>query len=100
MKENPSQPIVNCTVQFEFQCPRQWKKLEPTGSGDIRYCTVCSKNVYFCHTIDQVQKNALLGNCIAVDGPTPDRKAPKQDVPERRRRPTLGVPISEWPDSP
>ena len=55
-------PIENCatagnsirrslqTIEFEFECPKQWEHLKPTEEVAVRYCNACRQNVYSCET--------------------------------------------------
>jgi uncharacterized protein (TIGR02996 family) len=59
--------IENCHFRFEFQCPKQWDKLQSTGDSAIRFCEMCRKNVYYCRTIGEARAHAYRGDCVAVD---------------------------------
>jgi len=59
-------PIANCKVEFEFQCPKRWSALANTKDKNIRHCHICSRDVHYCHTWEEVHRHASLGNCIAV----------------------------------
>ena len=59
-------PIANCKGEFAFQCPKSWSKLKKTENADIRFCKVCSRNVYFCNSWEDIHHNASRGNCIAI----------------------------------
>jgi hypothetical protein len=66
-KVNPSQTeLWNCENAFEFICPRKWDSLGQTESPDIRYCEVCSQNVYFCETPLEFVRQGNLGRCVAI----------------------------------
>jgi uncharacterized protein (TIGR02996 family) len=58
--------IERC-VSFELQCPKQWSALQPTEQSDVRYCGACSKQVFYCTTIESAQRRARRDECIAVD---------------------------------
>ncbi len=60
-------PIVKCDHQFDFQCPMQWDKLEPTEARSERFCGGCSQRVYYCATREEAIHHATCGNCVAVD---------------------------------
>lgn len=60
-------PVENCGVEFRFRCPKQWEQLQPTAEEDVRYCTQCRQQVFFCSSIDVAQTHAALGECVAVD---------------------------------
>lgn len=67
VKVNPSQTeLWNCANAFEFVCPRKWDSLGQTESADIRYCDVCSQNVYFCETPREFVSQGNLGRCVAI----------------------------------
>jgi uncharacterized protein (TIGR02996 family) len=59
--------IESCGLQFQFQCPKQWEKLRPTGCGTVRFCEACQRRVYYCHSVKQAEKHARRGHCVAVD---------------------------------
>jgi len=59
-------PIANCKVEFAFQCPKHWSKLKKTKDSDIRFCDVCSRNVHFCNSWEEIHHHAAKGNCIAI----------------------------------
>jgi hypothetical protein len=66
--------IRNCEATFRFQCPKNWSELSPTasGSGEIRHCAVCDRNVFFCKTDEETIEHAKAGHCIARE--LPDEK--------------------------
>ena len=50
MPENTT--IRNCT--FAFKCEAKWEDLEEIDYDDVRFCNTCQKEVYFCHTDDDL----------------------------------------------
>lgn len=76
------QPIQNCEVRFQFQCPKQWDALQPTSEPGVRACSQCQKSVYFCQSTEEVARHAQLGHCIAV----PSWLSAPQDPPEEFER--------------
>ena len=54
------------TVEFEFECPKQWAQLKPTDDLTVRYCVACRQNVYYCDTIVEARRHATSGHCVAV----------------------------------
>jgi len=96
-------PIANCKVEFTFQCPKQWENLQPTDNFDIRFCTVCSRNVHLCDTLEEVHRHAALGNCIAIppskEGILGYMGEPKVKFPigysTSQNQGSLGLPIDE-----
>jgi uncharacterized protein (TIGR02996 family) len=60
--------IENCRrVEFEFECPLKWEKLQPTDDPAKRFCSTCRKHVFYCETIREARRRALGGQCVAVD---------------------------------
>lgn len=61
-------------VEFEYECPKRWEELTPTGDGyGVRFCGACEKTVHYCKDADDVRVNANLGNCVAVELGVPRR---------------------------
>ncbi|MBD2579641.1 hypothetical protein [Oscillatoria sp. FACHB-1406] len=58
--------IWNCPDNLKFQCPQKWESLSSTDDENIRYCTVCSENVYNCSTPKDFVQYAKAGNCVAL----------------------------------
>lgn len=55
-----------CRMQFEFECPKQWEKLTPTGDHNRRHCDQCQQDVHFCNSIREARNHAAQGHCVAV----------------------------------
>ena len=51
--------------EMAFKCPKHWGKLAPTEDLKIRFCSTCSKNVYFCSTSDDLWEAQQAGQCVA-----------------------------------
>jgi hypothetical protein len=77
--------IWNCPDSLEFQCPQEWSSLKPTHDMDIRYCKVCSQNVYMCSTPQEFTQNAKSGKCVAIPN---DLARRPQDPPVILGRPS------------
>src|SRR5204862_4779937 len=60
---------------FKFECPKQWDRLKPTGVDGVRFCESCQQNVYYSNTIEEAQRHALVGLCVAVDARLTRREA-------------------------
>jgi uncharacterized protein (TIGR02996 family) len=54
------------TVEFAYECPKDWAGMLPTDDDAVRYCGACQKNVYFCDTVDEARNHAWAGDCVAV----------------------------------
>jgi hypothetical protein len=81
VKMNPSETeLWNCENAFEFICPRKWESLRHTDSPDIRYCEVCSQNVYLCESPTEFVRQGNMGRCVAI----PVRVKPKEVYTPRR----------------
>lgn len=59
--------IENCSVRFEFRCPRRWEKLQATDEEGVRFCETCRMQVYHCRTVQEAQQHAWQGHCVAID---------------------------------
>ena len=53
-------------VRFTFECPQSWGSLRPTEDEKVRFCEACETAVVRCSSIDEAEKQARLGACIAV----------------------------------
>jgi uncharacterized protein (TIGR02996 family) len=60
-------PVENCLVQFEFECPKRWEKMQATEEPRVRFCETCEKKVYHCATSTELRIHAIQGHCVAVD---------------------------------
>lgn len=65
--------ISHCGIEFQFQCPMEWELLSTTAEEDIRFCRKCEKNVYFCHSDEEVAAHAKVNHCIARELPYQDK---------------------------
>lgn len=57
-------PIQNC--KFEFDCPREFAKLETTDDPNVRFCQHCSCHVYHCNTLRELAKHSQAGHCVSL----------------------------------
>jgi uncharacterized protein (TIGR02996 family) len=53
-------------VEFKFQCPRSWDRLELTDDDRVRFCTACEQNVYYCQDVSSARTLASMGACVAL----------------------------------
>lgn len=75
--------ILNCgngaqekrRVRFSFICDRRWETLLPTENPSARHCDACNSRVYHCSTVNEAEKHALAGHCIAVSYNLVDKAA-------------------------
>jgi len=70
------------TIEFDYQCPRQWEQLRATDNDGIRYCEACHQDVYYCDTIMSAREHVEEGHCVAVDIGLP--RKPRDLEPPRR----------------
>lgn len=56
--------IKNCGKLFKFLCPQTWDELKVTEDWDVRFCSVCQKNVHYCYSLEDIQRHK--GDCIVV----------------------------------
>jgi hypothetical protein len=59
--------VENCAWKFRFQCPERWVNFATTNDDRVRFCSVCSRQVYLCSDDAEVVRHAKLGHCIARD---------------------------------
>jgi uncharacterized protein (TIGR02996 family) len=63
--------IENCeredVPRFSFKCPKEWGGLAATARHDIKFCTACEKNVYYCASVPEARDRAARGECVALD---------------------------------
>jgi uncharacterized protein (TIGR02996 family) len=65
--KNRSRSFVTLpTVQFAYQCPKEWAALDGTDDPTVRFCQSCKQNVYFCDTVGMARSHASEGHCVAV----------------------------------
>lgn len=57
--------IRNCT--FAFKCDKRWEDLKQGSDRDIRFCGACQRDVYFCHTADQLKEAIVLNRCVTIE---------------------------------
>jgi uncharacterized protein (TIGR02996 family) len=62
--------VENCELQFDFECPKRWEKLTTTADPAVRFCDSCQQNVYHCGSVEQAERHAWAGHCVAVDSRT------------------------------
>jgi uncharacterized protein (TIGR02996 family) len=62
-------PVENCDARltFDFECPKRWETLTPTGDPLVRHCDACGKGVHYCGSIREARDHAWQGHCVAVD---------------------------------
>lgn len=56
--------IRNCP--FAFRCDRQWTGLKRTAHPDVRFCGDCQREVYRCHTDQDLVEAVALNRCVAI----------------------------------
>ena len=73
--------VNNCSLSYK--CPMVWEELE--GSGNIRSCNKCDKEVYWCNDPVEYYEHAANQDCVAFYTETDF----KSNEPPKA---TLGVP--------
>ena len=81
-------PAVIRNCNFILECPARWDGLGPTDQEAVRYCDVCQRKVFMCHTEDELRERIEQNECVAVQLP-------------RFVVPMVGVPAREqdWEDA-
>ena len=85
--------IRNCTVKFRKVCPPTWEQLAPATTEDVKFCTTCSRKVFWCETDVDAVAHAQAGRCIAK--PAPDLSGFPLNVVLGRPRITASKPTRE-----
>ena len=57
---------VQIRCRFQFTCPQQWSRLQPTEKDDERDCAECDRDVHLALTEADVWRFSEQGRCIAV----------------------------------
>lgn len=52
--------------RFQFTCPQQWSRLQPTEKDGVRHCPACNRDVYLALSEPDVRRFSEQGRCIAV----------------------------------
>ncbi|MBP3957239.1 TIGR02996 domain-containing protein [Gemmata sp. G18] len=47
-------------------CPKQWKRLTPTATPELRHCEVCRTCIPYCGSLEETRSSALNGTCVAL----------------------------------
>jgi hypothetical protein len=61
--------IRNCGVRMKIVCPKTWDALDTTGRADVRHCSQCNEDVYFCATDAETIAQAYAGHRITRERP-------------------------------
>jgi uncharacterized protein (TIGR02996 family) len=77
------------TIEFDYECPKQWEHLRSTTDDAIRFCEACKQNVYYCDTITAARDHAGSGHCVAVDAGLPRKE--RDLVPRLLRKGKLSI---------
>ena len=56
--------------EWIYRCPLSFDQLERGSDDNVRYCNVCSKNVYNVTTEQDLQQKVNGGHCVAINSPT------------------------------
>jgi uncharacterized protein (TIGR02996 family) len=76
--------IERCAPEFAFRCPQDWGALAPTAEPGVRYCSSCTKPVYYAATVAEARERAANRECVALDL-TAVRRDHDLDAPYGRR---------------
>lgn len=66
-----ARPSIEGCEGFDFQCPKEWGSLQPTGREKVRHCTACKSDVFYSTSIAEARRHAADGKCVALDLNTP-----------------------------
>jgi hypothetical protein len=66
--EKSDEAIRNCV--FSFSCKAKWEHLEEVGEdslgSEIRFCSSCQREVYYCDDDQALVRNIRLNRCVAI----------------------------------
>jgi uncharacterized protein (TIGR02996 family) len=57
-----------------YLCPKRWTDLQRTDADDVRFCTGCNKNVYYCDTLRVARERVAEQSCVVLDLGIPRKK--------------------------
>ena len=61
--------VESCHWKFRYRCPHRWRNFATTEDETVRFCPVCSRNVYLCASESEFNYHAQAGHCVAkIDG--------------------------------
>ncbi len=64
--KNSDLAIENCIEGlFSFKCPYSWSKLQRVEKN-VRFCSVCEKNVHMSHSQEEFERFVEEGKCVAL----------------------------------
>ena len=73
--------LRNCS--FAFECKANWNDLTKLpDEKDVRFCSECQKNVYYCKSDSALARHVKLNHCVAIDA-DPYRTRGKVEFDER-----------------
>jgi len=89
---------------WEMKCSKKWETLKDVGNKLVRECGDCGKPVHLVTTVEQIEKAAMDGTCVAFfEGEstqqhlagTNERNSENKEISTYRvSRMTLGLPSS------
>ncbi len=66
--DDTDEAIRNCV--FSFSCKAKWEELDEVGEdsigSEIRFCSNCQREVYYCDDDKALVRNIKLNRCIAI----------------------------------
>ena len=96
--------FLNCDMEFE--CPQDWDGMIMSADPNIRHCSSCNKDVYFCHTVEDLKKAISAQHCVSyisgeVEGDSKDLESlisnlddlKKSELKLPRISRTTGIPV-------
>jgi hypothetical protein len=64
MTEASDYLLANC--KYAYKCTKTWEDLEITSSQEVRYCSDCQEEVYYCRTKLEIVSAIKKRKCIAI----------------------------------
>jgi len=66
-RTKPTDPLIENCMQWEFECPATLDKFTRTALAGVDFCSVCQKNVYLVHNMDQLKEKVAANQCVGID---------------------------------
>jgi hypothetical protein len=57
--------VSRCGRFFHFGCPSVWTRLTATVDPNIRFCSICQRDVYYAKDLQELADHAQAGHCTA-----------------------------------
>ena len=68
-KEHIDETITIRNCKFAYKCDKQWFELLDTKDRNVKFCSTCQQEVFYCNT-DEALVEAIKNNkCVCIETP-------------------------------